>query len=114
MKVNFIEGESMKNVTVTMTAIIIGLSLSHIAKAALANGDEKCGADGSILRYDADTQSWRRTVAPCAPDPTQRGDENATPGEKPANGDEKCGPDGFVLRYDADMQRWRQTISRCE
>jgi hypothetical protein len=98
----------------TATAAIgLGIVISQAAAVEPRSGEQKCGADGSVLRYDASVHGWSRTVEPCDPDPRQRETGRVIQQGPPARDDEKCGPDGDVLRYDAVSQTWKRTVSPC-
>ena len=104
----------MKPLFVTIVALIMALSPCQATRAAPADGEQKCGPDGSVMRFDTNTQSWVRTVAPCDPPPSQKTERRDDGREQPANGDAKCGPDGYVLRYSASDHAWQQSVARCQ
>ena len=103
----------MKKLLFAITAFVIGISLNSITSAEPANGEEKCGPDGSVLRYEASSHTWRETVARCDGGSASSG-RAADRRDPPSNGDQRCGPDGYVLRYDANAHSWSQTVERCQ
>ena len=97
--------------------------LSLLATSALASddGDEKCGPDGYILKFDANfgsTGRWRPTLRKCEGGGSQSSSYSSGRSRSGSSedGDEKCGPDGYVLKFDANFGssgRWRPTLNKC-
>jgi hypothetical protein len=104
----------MKNLLYMLTALAIGIGLAPYASSEPGNGEQRCGPDGSVMRFDAETHSWRRTVAPCDPVTVAQPDRGLEPRSPPSEGDAKCGPDGYVLRYSTEERAWVQSVARCQ
>jgi hypothetical protein len=99
---------------VAVASLILGISSSQLAQLQPSDGTQECGPDGSVMRFDASSRSWTRTVEPCDPNPAHKGLPLDDRRGQPAEGDARCGSDGFVLRYSTAEHAWKETVSRCQ
>jgi hypothetical protein len=104
----------MKHLFVAIPVLVLAAAISQFADAEPGNGEQKCGPDGSVMRFDANAHTWTRTVAPCDPVHGQSSNNDENRRDQPANGDAKCGPDGYVLRYSASDRTWQPSVARCQ